>query len=235
MKWSSGLFLAVILLLVLGLIFSGCGQAGVSDGEDAAKKGEGGVKDDGSGDSAPGSVVVDVDFSDPEKVVSAFWGDYSTGKFDRAAQYLSGDARDDLQYFRSIWEANPYALAVWKLMVKSDDAKIIGRGTSGDWIILNLELTKPDFEAIMDTEEGEKVLFNLLILLALSGFEMDEISNMAAGSGMKFSDGAWNSAFAEFERTVAKLPKISENIQIELIKVGGKWMVDSIPFDDLFM
>lgn len=235
MKRNTGFALMLVLILVLGLAFAGCGQSEADDDEGRVENGDDkGVNDKENGDAAPGNGAGDFDFSDPDEVFITFWEYYSAGDFDRAGLFLSPDARSELQYFRSVYEANPYALALWKLFVGDGEANITGRGISGDWMVLNVQILKPDFDSLVETVEGEEIVITLLMLLALSGFDMDDMNEMAKESGMKFSEGAWSTAFAEFESALKKLPAVQQSIQVELIEQDGKWQVDELPMDGLF-
>jgi hypothetical protein len=118
MKRKYGLVLVILLVMVL--LLAGCGRAGgggtntaAGDRDNGAKSGAGNT---GTGDSARTKETVAVDFSNPEEVVLAFWAAFTAGNFDLAANYLSNYAQGDLLEFRADYEANPYAMKVWKLV-----------------------------------------------------------------------------------------------------------------------
>lgn len=181
------------------------------------------------------TTVADVDFSDPEEVLEAFWQDYTAGNFDRAQQFVSSRVMDQYTNFRSVYEDNPYALQLWKLVVGGVSYSVSGRGSSGDeWVILNLDIEQKNFEELFSTPQGEEKIMMIMALLHLSGFDIGAEEGEMDDLDITFSDELWNETFGSLSEMAQDLPKEEANEQIELILEDGKWKVDEIPFTDLF-
>lgn len=235
MKRKSVLVLILILVLVMALAFAGCGGNDNGNGGDPVGNGdEPGENNGDPGENGGGNGNGDIDWTDPEEVALAFLEVFSAGEFERALQFITYDAKFGIEHSKEFYAHNEYILEFWKVVMTYSDAEVINKGIQADnWVILNIEVTKPDFESLMP--ENEEVFMDTMVLLALSGIEMDEeITEYAEKTGKEFSDSAWNETFAKFKSAVDKAPTISENVEIELIEVDGEWKVDRFPDGELF-
>lgn len=111
--------------------------------------------------------------------------------------------------------------------------QVAGTGQTGDWVIIRINVDRPNFETVMLSNED--VFRDTMVLLALSGVDMDdEILDYARQTGMKFTEAAWNSTFSQFKNAVQKAPTESDQFTFELEEIDGKWKVDSFPDPGLF-
>lgn len=234
MKKKSILVLILVLILVMALAFAGCGGKNDNgNGGDPGGNGNAPGENGDPGENGGNGDVVDIDWTDPDEVALAFLEIYAKGDFEAGLQFISYDAKFLLEEAKDLYAENPYILEFWQVVMTYSNADVKGRGETGNWMILKIELDKPDFESLMPG--NEELFIDTMALLALSGVEMDdEILDYAQEKGMKWSEAAWNDTFAEFKSVVENAPTVKESIDIELLKVDEEWKIDSFPSPELF-
>lgn len=151
----------------------------------------------------------------PEQVVKDFWSAFKKGDFDKAKTYLSSDIADEAFGDMEDLE-DPTTAAMVEGLMDMMDLEIKGSTIDGDEASVDVVLTMPDMEAVMED----------MMTAMFSSIDEEDMLNMTEEQMAE-----------EFAKVLPELlknaPTITEEDEMPLVKEDGNWKIVASPFEDL--
>lgn len=221
----NGIIVFLVMLLVAGLLFAGCGDTnGTGENGNGDPNGNGDVNGDENGNGG-------IDLSDPEKVLEGFLAAFAALDSQKASPYLTASARVDFNNWVGELEENPYYYDLTKFVLQSISVEITDHDIEGDQAAVHFVASMPDFDKgeLYLTEEQQEAFLAVIVVLAAKGVHLGgEDMGMRPDPGIDL-DEAWAVAFGMMPDIVAELPVVTMVDTLFLVNEDGQWKIDEIP------
>jgi len=163
----------------------------------------------------PDRSVIDASPESPENVVAAFWAAYQAMDLIEASQYASGNFFGDRDGRVTEYDENVYVAKLHKLVYGNIDFTVDGCTVDEDIAIVNVRVSAPDLETLL--EEDEELAWTFFGLFAMAMMYPEELDEREIVEVEEF--------FRVFEDAIRQAPKIYEEDTVILRLEEERWVI----------
>lgn len=198
-----------------------------------------------------------VEETTPEESAKDFLDDLTSGKFDKLADYATGDAKEDVEevveQFTSLVEGLTETEIIPGLTLDQDKIEDVSDAifstisyeikdveVDGDKATVDIVLSVPDFEDMFSDEEvlmemmgisNEDDLVDMLVKLSGKS-SMEDLNTLTEEEQneliSKVVDKLFSNMIDYIDKNASKMDKVDEKGSIEYVKEDGKWMISEM-------